>query len=77
MKTAILSHTVALLLCCTALPSSAKTTCESVIAQIEAKLAAKAVTKYTLLIIGKDEATELRVVGSCDGGAKKIVYKRG
>ena len=77
MKSTILPATVALLLCCTALPASAKTTCESVIAQIEARLAAKGVTKYTLLIIAKDEATDLRVVGTCDGGAKKIVYKRG
>jgi hypothetical protein len=77
MKAAILSTAAALLLSCAALPASAKTNCESVIAQIEAKLAAKGVTKYTLLIIAKDETTELRVVGICEGGAKKIVYKRG
>ena len=67
----------ALLLCANAGHASGKTSCESVVAQIETKLASKGVTKYTLLIIPKDEATDSRVVGNCAGGAKKIIYKRG
>ena len=54
----------------------AKTSCEDVIAKIEAKIQAKGVKSFTLTAIGKDEKTELRVVGTCDGGAKKIVYER-
>ncbi|MBL8525632.1 MAG: DUF1161 domain-containing protein [Betaproteobacteria bacterium] len=57
--------------------ASAKTTCEDVIAKIEAKIQAKGVKSFTLTAIGKDEKTDLRVVGTCDGGAKKIVYERG
>ncbi len=57
--------------------TNGKTSCESVVAQIETKLASKGVTKYTLLIIPKEEATDSRVVGTCDGGTKKIIYKRG
>ena len=67
----------ALLLCTVIGQASGKTNCGSVVAQIEAKLVSKGVTKYTLLIIAKDEATDSRVVGTCDGGAKKIIYKRG
>jgi hypothetical protein len=57
--------------------ASAKVTCESIIAKIETQLTAKGVTKYTLTAIPKDEKTEAQVVGTCEGGAKKIVYKRG
>lgn len=32
---------------------------------------------YTLDVIGKDGQKEGKVIGTCDGGAKKIVYKRG
>ena len=67
----------ALLLCAVIGQAIGKTSCESVVAQIEAKLVGKGITKYTLLIIAKDEATDSRVVGTCDGGAKKIIYKRG
>lgn len=57
--------------------TSGKTGCGAVVAHIETKLVNKGITKYTLLIIAKDEATDFRVVGTCAGGAKKIIYKRG
>lgn len=57
--------------------TSGKTSCESVVAQIETKLVSKGVTKYTLLIIPKDEATDSRLVGTCASCAKKNIYKRG
>ena len=60
-----------------AMPAAAKVSCEDVSAQIEAKIKAKGVKDFTLTVIPKDETTDLRVVGTCDGGAKKIVYKRG
>ena len=59
------------------LPAFAKKSCEELKAELEAKIQAKGVKAFTLNIVPKDEKTDLRVVGTCDGGAKKIVYKRG
>lgn len=53
-----------------------KKPCEELKGEIEAKLKAKGVVKYTLDIVAAADAKE-GVVGTCDGGAKKIVYKRG
>lgn len=50
--------------------------CEDLKSQIEAKLKAKGVEKYTLDIVTADNARDGKVVGSCDGGTKRIVYKR-
>lgn len=77
MKFTVLTMAIALPLSLAILPASAKVTCDEVIAKIEAKLASKSVTKYTLKTIPESEDTDLRVVGTCDGGAKKIIYKRG
>jgi hypothetical protein len=61
-----------------ALPAWAqKKPCEELKAEIEAKLKSKGVDKYTLDIVPADAAKDAKVVGSCDGGAKRIVYKRG
>jgi hypothetical protein len=65
------------LLATIAVPVAAKTSCDEVKAKIEAKLEAKGVKSYTLTVIPADEPTELRVVGTCDAGKMKIVYKRG
>ena len=54
-----------------------KKSCDELKAEIEAKLKAKGVTAYTLDIVSAEEAKDKTVVGSCDGGARKIVYKRG
>jgi hypothetical protein len=35
------------------------------------------VTAYTLEIIDADQEDARKVVGTCDGGTKKIVYVRG
>ena len=52
--------------------------CEELKTKIGAKLDAKGVTGYTLSIVTKDaDAGEAKVVGTCEGGTKKIVYKRG
>jgi hypothetical protein len=51
--------------------------CEELKAEIAAKLDAKNVTGYSLDIVDKDaEVTDGKVVGTCDGGTKKIIYKR-
>ena len=51
--------------------------CEELKSEIAEKLEAKNVKGYTLEIVDKDkEVTDGRVVGSCEGGTKKIVYRR-
>jgi hypothetical protein len=52
--------------------------CEELKTEIAAKLDAKGVKNYTLDIVAKDaDAGDAKVVGTCEGGAKKILYKRG
>jgi len=52
--------------------------CEELKSEIAKKMEAKGVTSYSLEIAATDKAkdTEGKVVGSCDGGSKKIVYRR-
>ncbi|MCY7388939.1 MAG: DUF1161 domain-containing protein [Burkholderiales bacterium] len=76
MKSIILTTALSIVCCVVSGHASAKTSCDEVIAAIEAKLASKGVKKYTLLAVPKDEASNLRIVGTCDGGSKKITYKR-
>ena len=54
----------------------AGTPCEDLKAEITKKLDAKGVKAYTLDIVAKDKEAEGKVVGSCEGGTKKIVYTR-
>ena len=53
--------------------------CEELKAEIDAKIKANGVPAYTLEIVPNDQVKEGdgQVVGSCDGGTRKIVYKRG
>src|SRR3974377_1008383 len=76
----------ALLLACTcgfaqtypAAPAAptARKPCEDLKAEITKKLEAKGVTSYSLDIVDKGKEGEGKVVGSCDGGTKSIVYSR-
>ncbi len=50
--------------------------CEELKSQIAAKLDAKNVTGYTLDIVAADKAGDAKVVGTCDGGARKITYAK-
>ena len=50
--------------------------CEELKTEIAAKLDAKNVTGYTLDIVDADKAGDAKVVGSCEGGAKKIIYAK-
>jgi len=52
------------------------TPCEEVKAQIAAKLEAKHVTNYTLDVVASDKTGDSKIVGACEGGAKKVVYSR-
>jgi len=51
--------------------------CEELKGEIEAKIKKNGVEKFTLDIVEADKQVEGKVVGTCDGGSKKIVYKRG
>jgi len=50
--------------------------CDELKAEIAAKLDAKQVANYTLHIVPNDQAGDKKVVGTCDGGTKKIVYEK-
>ena len=50
--------------------------CEELKTEIAAKLDAKNVTGYTLDIVEADKVADAKVVGSCEGGAKKITYAK-
>jgi hypothetical protein len=51
--------------------------CDELKGEIDAKIKKNGVEKFTLDIVDKDAQAEGKVVGTCDGGTKKIVYKRG
>ncbi|AVU78631.1 DUF1161 domain-containing protein [Pseudomonas sp. E141] len=51
--------------------------CEELKSEIAAKIDAKGASGYTLEIVDKGTATDGDVVGSCEGGTKEIVYKKG
>ncbi|MFC6335962.1 DUF1161 domain-containing protein [Pseudomonas sp. CCM 7891] len=51
--------------------------CEELKSEIAAKIDAKGVSSYSLEIVDKGATADGEVVGSCEGGTKEIVYKRG
>lgn len=57
-------------------PAFAGKNCEELKSEIGAKLDAKGVKSYTLDIIATAEVNDQKVIGSCEGGTKKITYKR-
>lgn len=71
---------LALCLCLVVVPVPAaaqRKGCDELKAEIEAKIKANGVAAFTLDIVAADQVKDEKVVGSCDGGTKKIVYKRG
>ena len=50
--------------------------CEELKTEIAGKLDAKGVKSYTLEIVAKDADAEGKAVGTCEGGTKKIVYRK-
>jgi hypothetical protein len=50
--------------------------CEELKSEIAQKLDAKGVKSYSLEIVDKDKDADGKVVGTCEGGSKKIVYKK-
>ena len=53
-----------------------KKSCEDLKGEIEAKIKKNGVDKFSLEVIDADKPSDGKVVGTCGGGTKKIVYKR-
>jgi hypothetical protein len=60
----------------TVAPAFAVKPCEELKSEIAARLDANGVKNYSLEIVANDDVKDQNVVGSCDGGTKKIVYKK-
>ena len=73
MRMLLLVATVVLLL---VTPAYAGKGCEELKSEIDAKIKANKVERYTLEIVASDAVKDQKVVGSCEGGTKKIVYTR-
>ena len=54
-----------------------KKDCNELKTEIEAKIKKNGVDKFNLDVVDASAQAEGKVVGTCDGGAKKIVYKKG
>jgi len=51
--------------------------CEELKGEIDAKIKKNGVAKFTLDIVDAGAQSDGKVVGTCEGGAKKILYKQG
>ena len=67
---------VALVLSSSAYAQNAPKPCEELKSEIAQKLEANGVKSYTLDVVAKDKDAEGKVVGTCEGGTKKIVYRK-
>ncbi len=72
----MLRTTILLALAATSIPALAAKPCEELKAEIAAKIEANGVKNYTLEIVAPDQQGDKKVVGSCDGGTKRIVYTK-
>ena len=59
------------------LPALAEKRCEELKSEIAAKLEAKGVKKYQLDIVAAGDTKDRKVVGSCEGGKKRLTYRKG
>jgi len=69
-----------LLTACTALLTqavqAAPKPCDELKAEIAAKLDEKGVKGYEITAVENDKVGDAKVIGSCDGGTKKLTYMR-
>jgi len=56
---------------------TARKSCDDLKAEISKKLDAKGVVGYTLDPVDKGKEGDGKVVGTCDGGTKSLIYARG
>ena len=69
---------VALGMAGTAAAQGMRKPCEELKAEIDAKIKRNGVERFTLDVVDMEvDPGEGKVVGTCDGNTKKIVYKRG
>ena len=54
-----------------------KKDCSELKGEIEAKIKKNGVDKFNLDVVDAGAQSDGKVVGTCDGGSKKIVYKKG
>ena len=54
-----------------------RTECGELKGEIEAKIKKNGVEKFSLDVVDADKQADGKVVGTCEGGTKKIVYKKG
>jgi hypothetical protein len=73
MKSIALAVALSLL----ALPAFAQKSCDELKTEIAAKMEAKGVKNAQLDIVATEDVKDQKVVGSCEGGKKKITYKKG
>jgi hypothetical protein len=57
-------------------PAQTAKPCEELKDEITKKLDAKGAKGYTLEIVAKDKDAEGKIVGTCDGDTRKILYNR-
>ena len=50
--------------------------CDELKAEIAAKLDEKGVKGYEITAVENDKVGDAKVIGSCDGGTKKLIYVR-
>lgn len=67
---------IVLILCLAAIPAFAQKACEELRSEITAKIEAKGVKNFQLEIVAADQGKDGKVVGTCEAGKKKIVYKK-
>ena len=56
--------------------NAAAENCEALRTQIESKIAAAGVTRFTVVTVDANAEASGQVVGTCELGSKKIVYQR-
>jgi hypothetical protein len=82
MKRSICIAVTSLLLCAhiadAAEPTAlaARKDCEELREEIAQKIEANGVRHYTLQVVGAENASAGRIVGSCNGGTGRIAYQR-
>lgn len=57
-------------------PVWAAKSCEELKTELTAKIESHGVKNFSLDVVATDQVTDKKVVGSCEGGSKKIVYTR-
>lgn len=74
LNTRLLSHVIVFV---AVVASAASKNCDELKKEIADKLDAKGVKNYTLEVVATADVKDgMKVVGSCEAGAKKIVYSR-